>query len=230
MATPLAPRARGAKPTGNTERRQRIIDTIKRRIVVGELRPGERIVEADLTAALDVSRPTAREALNQLSRDGFLVQEAYRGHRVAHLETGSLLEIARIRVALDYEAIMEIIEDESGQRMRGLEDAWARFEHVGDDDDPLAMHEAHMAFHRGIWESSDNFLLMRIWPVVEAQMTIALAYNQFARRDPARAHAVHAALMRAIRSRDPQRIREALEIHTIDSARGLAFMLAQSAD
>jgi hypothetical protein len=36
--------------------------------------------------------------------------------------------------------------------------------------------------------------------------------------------------MHAIRSRDPQRIREALEVHTIDSARGLAFILAQSTD
>jgi DNA-binding GntR family transcriptional regulator len=187
-------------------------------------------VEADLTAALDVSRPTAREALNQLSRDGFLVQEAYRGHRVAHLESGSLMDIARVRVALDLEAIMEIVDDESGQRMQDLEAAWTRYEESSDDDDPLVMHEAHMAFHRGIWESSDNVLLMRIWPVVEAQMTIALAYDQFARRDPVRAHAVHAALMHAIRSRDPQRIREALEVHTIDSARGLAFILAQSTD
>lgn len=230
MTTPLAPRKNGENSTGNTARRQRIVDTVKRRIVVGELKPGERIVEADLTSALDVSRPTAREALNQLSRDGFLVQEAYRGHRVAHLEKGSLLEIANVRVALDYEAIVEILGDESGRRMKILESAWAEYEQLAHDDDPLVMHEAHMAFHHGIWEASENYLLMRIWPVIEAQMTIALAYDQFARRDPVRAHAVHAALMQSIRSRDLQRIREALEVHTVDSARGLAFMLSHSSD
>ncbi|WP_051297980.1 GntR family transcriptional regulator [Brevibacterium album] len=223
-ASPRAAAANGA-PTGNTERRQRVVDEIKRRIVTGELRPGQRIVEAELTSALGVSRPTAREALNQLSRDGYLVQEAYRGHRMAHLEAESLLEIARVRVALDTEAITEIVRDPSGEGMRLLERSWEEFEEASRSEDPLLVHEAHLRFHRGIWEAAGNYLLMRIWPVVEAQMTIVLAYDQFARRDSVRAHAVHQGLMRAIRSGEDAQIREALEIHTIDSARGLAFLL-----
>src|SRR5699024_8211330 len=71
-----AERTSARTPVSNTERRQRVIDEIKRRIVLGELRPGERIIEADLTSSLEVSRPTAREALNQMARDGFLIQEA----------------------------------------------------------------------------------------------------------------------------------------------------------
>src|SRR5699024_6047596 len=92
-----------AASVSKTQRRQRVIDEIKRRIVLGELRPGERIIEADLTSSLEVSRPTAREALNQMARDGFLIQEAYRGLRVADIEVDSMLEIARVRVALDTE-------------------------------------------------------------------------------------------------------------------------------
>src|SRR5699024_3314354 len=104
-----AERTSARTPVSNTERRQRVIDEIKRRIVLGELRPGERIIEADLTSSLEVSRPTAREALNQMARDGFLIQEAYRGLRVADIEVDSMLEIARVRVALDTEAIDEIL-------------------------------------------------------------------------------------------------------------------------
>lgn len=229
MNNAVAPRAPDSRTLGNTERRQRVVDSIKRRIVIGDLKPGARIVEAQLTASLQVSRPTAREALNQLARDGFLVQEAYRGHRVADLVENSIMEIAYTRVALDKEAIAAIVSDGSGRRMEQLEKVWQEFEQVGSSDDPLVMHEAHMAFHRGIWEASGNYLLMRIWPVIEAQMTIALAYDQFTRRDSVRAYAIHAALMQAIRSQDSARISEALKVHTIDSARGLTFMLSHSA-
>lgn len=217
-------------PASNTERRQRVVDEIKRRIVLGEIRPGQRIIEAELTSSLDVSRPTAREALNQMARDGFLIQEAYRGLRVADIQSDSLLEIARVRVALDTEAISEILADTTGARMGVLEDAWRVFEKATAESDPLALHEAHVRFHRGIWEAADNYLLMRIWPVMEAQMTIVLAYDQFTRTNPARAHAIHAALMRAIRTGDSAQIRTALDVHTMDSAQELALLTPGSAD
>lgn len=226
--TASSERAAVRTPVSNTERRQRVIDEIKRRIVLGEIRPGQRIIEAELTSSLDVSRPTAREALNQMARDGFLIQEAYRGLRVANIEVESLLEIARVRVALDSEAIAEILADDTGQRLAHLEDVWTEFEQIGADSDPLALHEAHVRFHRGIWEASENYLLMRIWPVVEAQMTLILAYDQFTRRDAGRAHAIHAALMSAIRTGDKARIATALDVHTMDSAQELAFLIAGS--
>lgn len=226
--TAAGERAAVRAPASNTERRQRVIDEIKRRIVLGEIRPGQRIIEAELTSSLDVSRPTAREALNQMARDGFLIQEAYRGLRVANIEVESLLEIARVRVALDSEAIAEILADDTGQRLAHLEDVWTEFEQIGADSDPLALHEAHVRFHRGIWEASENYLLMRIWPVVEAQMTLILAYDQFTRRDAGRAHAIHAALMSAIRTGDKARIATALDVHTMDSAQELAFLIAGS--
>lgn len=216
------------QPASNTERRQRVIDEIKRRIVLGEIRPGQRIIEAELTSSLRVSRPTAREALNQMARDGFLIQEAYRGLRVADIPVDSLLEIARVRVALDTEAINEILADDTGRRMGMLEKSWQEFETAADDSDPLARHEAHIRFHQGVWAAADNYLLTRIWPAVEAQMTIILAYDQFTRRDVRRAHAVHAALMDAIRSGDQARIRTALEVHTIRSAQELAVLVSGS--
>src|SRR5699024_95866 len=166
----------------------------------------------------------------QMARDGFLIQEAYRGLRVADIEVDSMLEIARVRVALDTEAIDEILDDSTGARMARLEESWERFESESNAADPLAVHEAHIRFHRGIWEAAGNYLLMRIWPVVEAQMTIILAYDQFTRRDAERAHAIHAALMRAIRSGDRARIRTALDVHTTDSAQELALLVSGSSD
>ncbi|WP_370178539.1 hypothetical protein [Rhodococcus wratislaviensis] len=36
---------------------------------------------------------------------------------------------------------------------------------------------------------SENYLSMRLWPVTEAHITIALLHDQYTRAEPARAHA-----------------------------------------
>lgn len=80
-----------------------------------ELRSGDRITEAELTGRLWVSRPTVREALNQLARVGYLVQEAYRGHRVGGIPARRVLEFVRVRTLFDQEAVQSVLADTSGE-------------------------------------------------------------------------------------------------------------------
>lgn len=208
--------------TGNTELRQRVVDEIKRGIVLGTLAPGQRIIEAEVTAALAVSRPTVREALNQLARDGYLVQEAYRGHRVARVDACRLREFARLRVLLDCEAASMITEEPSGAAMARLDAVWEVYRAQAENPDPLVRHESHLAFHRGYWEAAGNSFLLTMWPVVEAEMTLSLALDQRRRHDSARTLAVHREVVEATRVRDMARVRRAFDAHTMDSVRALS--------
>ena len=61
-------------------------------------------------------------------------------------------------------------------------------------------------------------MLMRMWPVAESMSTLVLAQDQAVRRDPGRALAVHASLIDAIRSRDPEALDAAMAEHTRRSA------------
>ena len=118
-----------------------------------------------LSTALGVSRPTVREALNQVAQEGLLVQEPYRGLRVADLDPATVLDIADVRVALDMQAVSAVLADSTGRRMQRLMAAWSTYERNAFASDPLIQHEAHIAFHRGIWAASENTFLMRMWPV-----------------------------------------------------------------
>lgn len=211
--------------SNNTDLRQKVVDGIKRRIVLGELKPGDRITEAELTHSLGVSRPTAREALNQLARIGYLVQEAYRGHRVGALSGERVLELARIRTLLDLQAAGAVMGDPTGLAMERLETAWARFRGSLLGDDPVIRHEEHIAFHRALWESAGNSFLMTLWPAFEAEMTLLLAYEQRLRHDDKRALALHEAIVVALRTGDQDRVAEALDEHTIVSAQDVSESL-----
>ena len=215
----------GLMPAESVTRRDAVITQIKRGIVLGSIKPGQKLTESYLSTALGVSRPTVREALNQVAQEGLLVQEPYRGLRVADLDAATVLDIADVRVALDMQAASAVLADSTGRRMQRLMAAWSDYERDAFASDPLIQHEAHIAFHRGIWAASENTFLMRMWPVNEAHITIALAHDQVTRHDPQRAHAVHAALIDAIQTRDMDKIRAAFVAHTVDSARELVAIM-----
>ena len=215
----------GLAPISSISRRDGVMTEIRRAVVMGTLKPGEKLTENRLSAALNVSRPTIREALTQLAQEGLLVQEPYRGLRVADLDAGAIMDMARTRMALDMLAVEGILDDSSGRRLAWVQAAWEEYEKLPFDADPFEAHESHIAFHRAIWVASENTLLIRLWPVTEAHITILLARDQATRADPRRAHDVHELLVDAILSRDLEQVHQALTVHTMDSARGLIEML-----
>jgi DNA-binding GntR family transcriptional regulator len=217
----------GPSPVATVSRKDAVGVEIRRAIVLGRLKPGDKLTESGLAASLQVSRPTVREGLNQLAREGLVVQEPYRGLRVANVTLSDIRDIAVARVALDMVAIDAILADETGARLEEVKRIWERFERASADHDPVAQHEAHVAFHRDIWAASGNYLLINLWPVTEAHITIALAEDQTARSDPERAHRLHQQLIQAILTRDRAIIEAAFVMHTIDSAQELTELLAE---
>ena len=199
---------------------------IRRAVVAGSLRPGDKLTETGLATSLQVSRATIREAMNQLAQEGLLIAEPYRGLRVADLGPAAIRDIARTRVALDLLAVTEIWADSTGARMAALDGCWRQFEALAYAADPVVRHDAHLAFHRGIWAASGNAMLGRLWPVVEAHVTIVLAQDQAARPDPHRAHQMHEALMSAIATRDRAVVEAALVEHIITAADELLDLTA----
>lgn len=205
-------------PVASVSRREAVVTQIRRGIVVGALRPGDKLTELALAADLRVSRATVREALGQLAREGLVVSEPYRGLRVADLDVAALRDLARTRVALDALAAGAILADGSGRRLRTVQRAWSAFEATAFDEDPVVRHDGHLAFHRAIWSAAENVVLDQLWPVISAHMTIALAQDQAARHDPERSHRLHRALVDALTSGDEARVATTFREHTITSA------------
>lgn len=102
---------------------------IRRAVVIGTLKPGDKLTENGLAASLNVSRPTMREALAQLAQEGLLIQEPYRGLRVAVMEPQAIMDIATARVALDLDtlAVQGILADRSGASLQLVRQAWTEY-------------------------------------------------------------------------------------------------------
>lgn len=214
-------------PVATMSRRDAAVNEIRRSIVLGHVKPGEKLTEVQMAEWLNVSRPTVREALNKVVQEGLVVQEPYRGLRVASMDDSMLVDLARTRMALDMLAIDGILGDPSGARWEVVEAGWRQYKQLAFDPDPFVQHSGHLAFHESIWAASENAMLLKLWPVTRAHMTLALAQDQAIRQDPERAYHVHEVLMGVLRSGDREAIRLALEEHTMHSVKELLEILTE---
>ncbi len=68
-------------------------EELRRAIVSGELLPGERLLEEDLSERLGLGRAAIRMALVRLEHDGLVQRERHRGARVRRVSESEAVEI-----------------------------------------------------------------------------------------------------------------------------------------
>ncbi len=78
-----------------------VIVQLREMILQGQLRPGERMPEAELAARLGVSRTPIRQALPALAQEGLLVPAGKRGYAVRAFTLEQTLEALRLRAVLE---------------------------------------------------------------------------------------------------------------------------------
>jgi DNA-binding GntR family transcriptional regulator len=205
-------------PITNSTRREIAVATIRRALLAGELVPGQRIKETAMAAMLGISRPTVREAMNQLISEGSLVQEPYKGVRVAQPSAQDLLDVAEIRVSLETLAALRIAREPEGTAMASLRRALRRHLDALQAGDPVAASRTHLDLHRTLWEASGNRMLTKIWPLVESQIVMAMTLDQAAFHAPARDAELHQRLIEVIATGDESAIIAEVRDHIGESA------------
>jgi DNA-binding GntR family transcriptional regulator len=88
-------------PPGEALVKQALADRLRREIVNGALRPGERIVEGTWGRTLGVAQASIREAIHILVHEGFVTKAAGRSARVVNLSEADVLELYAVRGALE---------------------------------------------------------------------------------------------------------------------------------
>ncbi|TMM47490.1 GntR family transcriptional regulator [Colwellia ponticola] len=82
-------------------RTQLVVETLREKILSGELKAGESLRQASLAAELNVSRIPVREALLHLEGEGLVVFEAHKGATVTELNAKHVAELFELRAMLE---------------------------------------------------------------------------------------------------------------------------------
>ena len=142
--------------------RDAVFLSLRKAILTGKIKQGERLTEVKLGKALGTSRTPIREAIRMLELEGLVTIVPGSGAKVAGMTLEDLQEVMEIRSALERLsarlASERITEAEKGQ-LRDACNAFIRCTHTGDS---LEIAEADTRFHDMIVRAAKNEKLGRI--------------------------------------------------------------------
>ena len=152
-----------------------IREALARRIVSGELSPGERLVETKLAADFGTSQAPVREALRELETFGLVEIRPRRGTFVAPFVQQTLRESYVVRAALEETATRLVLMAQAPPVAQLQADVDAMYR-AADEGDTEAVGLATVRFHRRIIDAAGNDLLKRSWEAlhIEARTSVTL--------------------------------------------------------
>ncbi len=160
---------------------QQVAGVIRRAIQSGQLRPGDRIVEAQLARQLGISRNPIREALRQLQQQGLLEYRANAGAVVARIAPADAQMAVEMRALLEARAVRQLREGSHAAAFLALDAIVAQMGALPADA-PLAQAEAlDSQFHDLLISASQSAMLRRVWETVDPYTWMILTAWQ--RRD-----------------------------------------------
>jgi DNA-binding GntR family transcriptional regulator len=137
-------------------KRDQVIRAVKEAILSGTIQPGASIVETKVAQQLGAGVPLIREALIELEHQGFVQRTPYKGTTVTKLNPTDIKRIFRLRVELEALAIEWAKENVTAEALENLRQTIRNMEQAAKDMDLTLFYEADLAFHRKIWNLSDN--------------------------------------------------------------------------
>ncbi|MFF0245425.1 GntR family transcriptional regulator [Streptosporangium sandarakinum] len=194
--------------------RDRAYETLKRRIVEVELRPGERLVERDLAAELDVSRIPLREALHLLAAEGLVVIVPNRGALVSPLTPADVRNLFDVRESLEVLAARLAAGRAGADDLARLRGCLDRARDAVRRGDRRGIVTANAEFHAEIVEAAGNALLGTLMRPLDAQLRRLFLLTS--ERDPARQCTEHEELYTAIAGGDADRAAACALRHVAD--------------
>jgi DNA-binding GntR family transcriptional regulator len=129
------------------------------RIISGDLKPGERILEVPLASQLGVSRAPVREALHILRKNRLVELIPRHGARVSPLSREYVEWLYEILVELYTIIVRQLISRPDPVRFSKFQAALERMESAAREGDERAYYNARIEYALIGLEGSDNILL-----------------------------------------------------------------------
>jgi len=189
-------------------------ETLKAAITSGELQPGERLYETNLSARFGVSRTPVREALQRLVNEG-LAEVGTDGVRVTTLSVKDVRSLQQTSRALQSLAARLAASEASEGDMTKLEELMKHMETCAAAHDFKSWAEADVEIHRHIFQMSGNPWLSKL--LLQMESLIARVRHVMLRQ-PGRVEEAtdeHRAVVEAIRSRNGKAAEQAMHDHLL---------------
>jgi len=153
-------------------------DLIRRAILDGTFRPGQRLTEEGLAGDLQISRTPVREALRVLRTEGLIESAPYQGSTVRAYAIEDLDDIYQLRALLEGHAARRAAPRIAEDDIATLQESCVRLVSLGDatDENVARIVEENLFFHTKILEIAGS---LRLGEMVRKVIELPLVYKSY---------------------------------------------------
>ena len=144
-----------------------VLDEIRKRILTGGFRPGERINESEVAAKLGISRSPVREAFRVLEREGLITTLPRKGSFITEISPQDVEELFELREILECHAV-DCIKKKA---VKSPNEMLALIEEVGGElfKEPDGF-TVISGFHYSLVELSKNYRLIELYKILAVSL------------------------------------------------------------
>lgn len=191
-----------------------VLHYLRRLLVTGELAPGDKVPLEAVAKSCGVSPVPVREALKQLQNEGVVVNEPRRGYWVTTHSKAEFTELQDITSLLEREAMALGAPRLTDKDIQQMDDYRIDMEDALAEGDLWTTNVAHREMHFVPYRASGKPRLVReierLWEHTDHYRVLYLHKHRDV-QDVSLAQ--HLDLIEACRTRDPDKVIEAMRIH-----------------
>ncbi len=206
----------------NKPLRDRVLDALREAIISAELKPGDPLIELELSNQLGVSRAPLREAIQILSREGLVETMPYRGAIVRNLTRRDIEELYSLRSVLESFAAQRIIERSDPAHVARLRAIFETMLAAAKDGDLKAVNNIDREFHDTLIDLSEHNLLVITWSSVSMRVRQVMALRNRRNSDITRIAYNHLPIIEAIEKANETEALKLIREHVASSGDLLA--------
>jgi DNA-binding GntR family transcriptional regulator len=155
--------------------RELAADILRQAITRGDLLPGERLIEPELSKRMGVSRPSIREALSQLAAEKLVTIVPNKGPSVASISWKEAQDIYHLRSLVEGEAAYLFAGCARKEDLAGMRKALKAFERAMARDDTSGLVSSTATFYAIMLNGCSNGIIAEVLAGLNARIGVLRA-------------------------------------------------------
>jgi DNA-binding GntR family transcriptional regulator len=173
-----------------------VAQSLQQRILSGEFKEGEALIQEALAAEYQVSRMPIREALRQLEATGLVAMQMHKGAVVTSVPLEQIGELFELRALLEGELLGYSLPRLTEAHLAAARAILAELEQAYLDNEVSRWGELNWQFHRSLYVAADRVQTMALVQTVNIQTDRYIRLQLLLTNAIAGAEADHTELLR----------------------------------
>ncbi len=195
---------------------EQVYNYIKRLILSGELKGGQKIPEEKIAQQFGVSRTPIREALRRLDEYGLVYLKPRSYAVVVELASQEAEQVAQVRAQLEVLSARQLAEHGTQEDFTVLDQIASECEESLEAGDIAATFEKDSQLHLEIARRTGNRHLFELFEKIDAKMQLLRLVLHLPHEDLQRFIAQHQPLLRHMRAHNKEAAEAVMERHILE--------------